>query len=179
MFCLHCATPIDPSQRFCPTCGKPAPAQAPPVAPPPVAPPPLPQYSMPMPLGVKPERPGNVTLAAVLLFISTAISFSSSVYSVVRYGSRLFASPTYLLTPVFLILWVVFTIAVLQRQNWARIGIAILTVWGAMIIVTTIRILSRGRFNLELFAFPWVAFLIRVIASYLLFTPESNTWFKR
>ena len=131
MFCPHCATPLDPAQQFCPTCGRAASAQSPPV----------PQPSAP----AAAARPDSVRQAATLLFVSVGLSILGTLYSFLFVGfNRLLSAPTFLLTPFLLILWVVFTICVLQRQNWARIGIAILMLWSATLVLNTFLILSHG-----------------------------------
>ncbi|HYL73903.1 MAG TPA: hypothetical protein VEU96_06835 [Bryobacteraceae bacterium] len=122
-------------------------------------------------------RPDSVRQAATLLFVSVGLSILGTLYSFAFVGvNRFLSAPTFLLTPFLLILWVVFTIFVLQRQNWARVGIAILMLWSATLVLNTFLILSHGgRFSS--LALPWVGFFLRLAACYLLFTPASNAWF--
>jgi hypothetical protein len=163
MFCPHCASLIEPSQQFCPTCGRPVASQTPPVL----------QPAAP----ASSARPDSVTQAATLLFVSVGLSVIGTLYSFLFVGfNRLLSAPTFFLTPFLLILWVVFTICVLQRQNWARIGIAILLLWSATLVMSTVMILSHGA-RLSSLALPWIVFFLRLAACYLLFTPASNAWF--
>ena len=161
MFCPHCATPLDPAQQFCPTCGRAVAAPSPPVSQPAAAAP--------------SARPDSVRQAATLLFVSVGLSFLGTLYSF-AFGMGRSVSLPMLFTPLIPILWLVFAIFVLQRQNWARIGIVILLVWSATLVVNTVLILSRGRVYGSL-ALPWIGFFLRLAACYLLFTPASNAWF--
>lgn len=111
------------------------------------------------------------------MFVSVGLSLLGTLYSLLFAGfNRLLSVPTFLLTPLLLILWVVFTICALQRQNWARIGIAILMLWSATLVMSTFLILSHGG-RLASLALPWIGFFVRLAACYLLFTPASNAWF--
>ncbi len=163
MFCPHCASLIEPTQQFCPTCGRPVAAQSPPV----------PQSAA----VASSARPDSVSQAATLLFVSVGLSLLGTLYSFFFVGfNRLLSAPTFFLTPFLVILWVVFTIFILQRKNWARIGIAILLLWSATLVMSTVLILSHGA-RFSSLALPWIVFLLRIAACYLLFTPASNAWF--
>lgn len=169
MFCSTCATPLDPAQKFCPTCGQPAPGQA---APPQVAQPPQ------QAVAAIRARPDSVRLASNLLIAAIALSIFGTLYGWVLVGvARIFRAPFLMLSPILIVVWIVLIMAMLQRKNWARIGIAIGIGWSAISLLTSLRFLGHAGVQYMTFIVPWLSFALRAYAGYLLFKPESSTWF--
>jgi len=173
MYCPHCATPLDASQRFCPTCGKESPV---PTQPPP---PPLPVQPGYAPSAVAPApRPDSIRQGVGLVGASIAVGVVSMVVSLASVGSRAMSViPNFLLGLVLTILWIVFLIMAYQGKSWARVGMAVLMVFSLTLVFSTFMFLQRG-FPMTGLALPWIAFLLRVAGVYLLFTPQSSAWYR-
>ncbi|HLJ45682.1 MAG TPA: hypothetical protein VKU01_06730 [Bryobacteraceae bacterium] len=125
-------------------------------------------------------RPPKVTLAVTLLIVAFAIGIVTLTFGWMRVGvMRMLSNPTAWVTPFAIILWLILIPMAMQGKNWARIGIVVLVLWSAVTLGISTIMLSRYptiRFT-SLFV-PWITFLMRIYAGYLLFTPESNAWFR-
>jgi hypothetical protein len=147
MYCPHCATPINPGERFCKICGQASPAAA-------------------------ASRPNSVQQAAYLLFASVGASLLNLFYTWTLIGRGRFPFVrTMLLAPVLLALWIFLIV------NWARILLAIGIASSALSAVITLRYLSYSEVHYGTIAVSWIFCLLRIGAGYLLFTPASNAWF--
>jgi hypothetical protein len=156
-YCSYCAAILDPAQPVCARCGRPAPTAAPPAS---------------AAVTVN-ERPSSIRVAAILLLISCLISMLSLAPALLR------LPPMFLVRTVTLLAaWIVLTILIWQRQAWARIAILVLIVWAVgNLLITSLRIGESGTLAFSL-AFPLLIDALRIAAAYLLFKPESSTWFK-
>lgn len=76
----------------------------------------------------------------------------------------------------FLVLWIVLTTLVWQRQTWARIAIVLLVAWSLGNLMLTGLHVSLAVFAL---AVPLLIDTMRIVAALLLFRPQSNAWFKK
>ena len=171
MYCPNCATPLDPAQSFCPTCGQAAPGLTVGAA-----------AEIPAPLSTPAgvvTRPKRVALAGILLFAAAGLSLVGLVISLSRIGlTRLLSIPTLLLSPILLAAWVMLIVLAMQGTNWARIGIAILVGWSAINVLLGLRILRYPHVPFDVLALPWLSFALRACGGYLLFTRESDDWFR-
>src|SRR6266700_5057147 len=98
MYCSTCATPLQPGQKFCPSCGQTAVIAA---------------------IG----RPESVRLAGNLLFAAIALSVLAAIYSWRLAGfERLFSVPLLVMPALLIVIWLVLIFQVLDGKNWARMG---------------------------------------------------------
>jgi hypothetical protein len=160
-FCSYCAAALDPALAMCAQCGR---------------------VSEPLPVAAAPSqaRPFSVTQAGVLLLAAFVIS-------VLSFG-RLLTTPSIIsrLGPVywirtigFWIAWIVALSFFWQRQNWARIAIALLVVWHVGNLGWILmRNLGLGTVSFS-FAIALLIAVARLAALVLMFTPDSNAWFKK
>ena len=165
MYCSYCAGVLDPSQTVCPKCGRPVPVSAP--------------AATPIAAASPNERPSSVSLAALLLVIALGISLLSTASILVNPSliSRLPAS-FYARTIGFLVLEIVLLVCIWQRQSWARIGLALVVVWGIGNLMMSMLRMGASYPFWNLFV-PILLDGMRVWAVYLLFRPASNAWYRK
>jgi hypothetical protein len=160
MYCSYCAAVLDPNFSACPQCGRAVESPAPPQA---------------IPISVAGRsRPSSVRVAVVLLLIPLLLTPLSIVMIMSRSRAGIGLPGFYLIqTAVLAILWIACIAFIWQRQNWARIGVLLITLWSAAnIMYSLMRIGASGAVIL-----PLVAIALRLGALYLLFKPESRAWF--
>ena len=158
MYCSYCAGVLDPTQPYCPKCGRPVPTAA---------------------AAATNERPSSVNLAALLLALALGISLLSTagIFFTPSLISRLPAM-FYATTIGFLILEIVLLICIWQRQGWARIALALVLVWGiGNLMMSMLRMGASYPFWTLLT--PILVDGLRVGAVYLLFRPASNAWYRK
>jgi hypothetical protein len=158
-YCSYCAAVLDPTQNVCSRCGRPLPTAAP---------------------AVVEGRPSSVRLAGILLLISCVISLLSLAGTLLTSGMVFRMPAQFLVRPIaFGILWIVLTILVWQRQGWARIAILLILAWSiANLLISMLRIGGALTLAFSL-AFALLVDALRAGAAYLLFKPDSNTWYKK
>jgi len=158
MYCSYCAGVLDPSQAVCPKCGRPAPVAA---------------------VAAPDERPSSVRLAALLLVIALGISLLSTTSLLLNPGliGRLPAW-FYARTIGFLVLEIVLLVCIWQRQGWARIGLALVLVWGIGSLMMSMLRMGASYPFVNLFV-PILVDGLRIGAVYLLFKPASNAWYRK
>ncbi len=157
MYCSYCAATLETGQAMCPRCGRETGAVA------------------------GEERPGSVRVAALLLLIAWGIGLLSLSGLFVQPGliARL---PAYFFarTIALAILWIVLTILIWNRQGWARIGMALVLVWGIGNLTVQPAPHSIGSVAIAIsLAVPVVVDGLRICAVYLLTKPESNQWYRK
>jgi hypothetical protein len=117
-------------------------------------------------------------VAVVLLLIPLLLTPLSIVAIAARNRAGIGLPGFYLIqTAVFAILWIVCIAFIWQRQNWARIGVLLLTLWSAANIMDNLTRIGPSGAALAALIFPLVAIALRLGALYLLFKPESRAWF--
>ncbi|HTB15165.1 MAG TPA: hypothetical protein VK752_26520 [Bryobacteraceae bacterium] len=122
------------------------------------------------------RMPSSVQIAIVLLLVTCAISLFST--ATVYFTHRVAAMPMYLTRSLGLnLLMILFIAGLWQRQGWARIVILLYIAWT---IGTMALSMTRVRSDAVLWAFavPVAILLVRLCAGFLLFRPQSNTWFR-
>lgn len=163
-YCSYCAAAIDPSQVFCPRCGRPVP-----VAPSPVA------------AAVSSEtRPVSVSIAVLLLAICWVVGMLVFAVSMAMYPARAGVPVLVLfLTAVLSLLWITCMICLWQRQGWARFVVVALILWNLGSIALTLTRLSGTNLVMWSLATPAMEAIVRVVAAVMLFQPQSSAWFKK
>jgi hypothetical protein len=163
-YCSYCAAALEVGQPVCSRCGRPAPVAAPVAAAPPTT---------------SAERPSSIRLAVILLLISCVVSVLSLAVSLFQIsGSVGFAATFLMRSVVILILWIVFSIALWHRQNWARFGVLALVVYTVGNVVTTAVRFPASAMNIS-FVMILVMLAIRLGAVILMFKTESSAWLKK
>jgi hypothetical protein len=121
-----------------------------------------------------------VRIAGILLLISCVISLLSLAATLLTSGMVSRMPAQFLVRPIaFAILWIVLTILVWQRQAWARIAILLILAWSiANLLFSMLRIGGALTLVFSL-AFALLVDALRAGAAYLLFKPDSNTWYKK
>ena len=119
-------------------------------------------------------------MAMTLLIAAFAIGLVSILMSWTRVGiTRILANPTTWVTPVAIVLWLILIPMAMQGKNWARLGIAALIVWSiATLGISTVMLSRYPTMRFTALMVPWLTCLMRIFAGYLLFTPESNLWYR-
>jgi hypothetical protein len=122
------------------------------------------------------ERPSDATRAIHLLYASIAIGFVSSVVRLTYdfFGARIVVAliPAVLIFGLFALL--VFKIS--RGRNWARITFLVIFLIGVPFAIPIYaQELKRNFLSGSLSVF---MALLQLVAAYLLFRKNSNTWFK-
>jgi len=155
MYCPACAAPIETGSAVCLKCGEPVvPIAAPPV---------------------RPENPPSVRIAGRLLWITIAIGLCDIAYVIVRYGSAVALTPSFLFFGFLeMAAWIAAVVLTLRRNNAARVVLLLLV---AFSVLNTLRnMVMTHSLSVD---FLWLLELgMRVAASYFLLRPESNAWFR-
>jgi hypothetical protein len=132
--------------------------------------------SIPMPAPAADERPSSVKTAVTLLLIAFGIGLLGDLALIST--SRL-PSTFFLRALMYLALDIALIAGVWKRQAWARIVLAVLLVWVVgNLSVTLIRFGGALSFAWSL-GFTVLCEVLRAVAIFLLFRPDSNAWFKK
>ncbi len=128
-------------------------------------------------------RPGNVTTAIQLLYITLIISFVCGIINVIKMHSNPAAGPAGLgigpmvaiLIVSLVIFWFLF-FHISRGRNWARIIYLILFILGILSTGWHLKMyLSQG---MLISLATLVNYVLGIVAIVLLFTSESNAWFR-
>jgi hypothetical protein len=171
MFCPTCATPLDAAQEFCPKCGTPSPGF-------PAASGFSPPQSPAQVISAATGRPATVRLAGNLLFAGIALSFIGTLYVWTLVARSRVPILSFVPSQLITVVWIVVITQMLQGKNWARIAVVLGIAWSAFVVLTSLRILRCGAPQFGALGLSWISFALRLYAGYLLFRPESNSWFR-
>ena len=154
MYCPACAAQIEAGSAVCLKCGEPIVHIA--------APP------------VRPENPQSVRIAGRLLWMTVALGLCDIAYVIVRYGSQVALTPSFLFFGFLeMAAWTAAVVLTLGRNNAARVVLLLLI---AFSVLNTARNVLIHSVSVDLL---WlVELVVRLAASYFLLRPESNAWFR-
>ena len=121
-------------------------------------------------------RPPQVATAIRLILISLVLGFLVSVTQAAKLVSGVPLVATLLVAIVFYGLLGVFVSKILPGRNWARIILLVLVLIGLPFAVPTY--IGQLRQNVLLGLVGIVIVILQVVGTYLLFTKNSNAWFR-
>lgn len=121
-------------------------------------------------------RPGEVTLAVRLIWISITIGLVISGIRVAPLVSGVSLVSVLLFALVFFGIYLFLVSKIAAGRNWARIVFLVLLVIGLPFAVPTY--LAELRTSVVFGSISILIAVLQVVATYLLFTRNSNRWFK-
>lgn len=121
-------------------------------------------------------RPREVALAIRLILLSLALGFLVSASQAAQRVSGVPLIVTLLIVVVFYGLLALFVSRISAGRNWARIIFLVLVVIGLPFAVPTY--IGQLRQNILLGLGGIIILILQVVGTYLLFTKNSNSWFR-
>ena len=122
------------------------------------------------------ERPKNVNRAVQLIAASFAIGGIRAVFDLAQKVSGVYFVVALLLLVVFLGIWFFFVNRIAAGKNWARIVFLVLLIGLPLAVPGYIADL---RINPLHGSVSIIIALLQLVGTYLLFTKDSNIWFRR
>ena len=121
-------------------------------------------------------RPGEVTLAVRLIWISIAIGLLTSAVRVAQLVSGVSLVVALLVAFLFFGIYLFLVSKISAGRNWARIVLLVLVLIGLPFSVPTY--LAELRKSVLFGSLSILILIMQVVATYLLFTKNSNRWFR-